>query len=109
MNGKAVNSKNAVLTATIQNATVQTTDGQYAAEHANLESTVKVEQQKSTWFWQSHLAFNKGAVYLEPIYITAPVKKALEINSMGYWAEKSAQFQLDQFDLNHPGVASLLG
>lgn len=107
LDGKATELNNAALTLHAQDITMQTADGRYAGEGVALDSYIKARQQKSRWSWQSHLAFSKGGLFIDPVYLEAPSKKAIELDSVGRWSETSAQWHFEHLQFNHPEVVNL--
>jgi hypothetical protein len=108
LDGKQVALVNASLKMQLNDATLQAREGRYALEKVNLDAYVNVQPVAEAWLWQSHLAFKKGAVYADPIYLAAG-KRALELDSIGQFSPAQQQCQLDYFQVLHPAVATLNG
>lgn len=106
--GKQVAVGNAALKMQLEEMTLQSASGQYAAENADMKVYVNAQPQHDTWGWQSHTVFKKGALYGDPIYLKAPVL-GIEMDGVGQWTPAQQQLQIDYMQYLHPNVATVNG
>jgi len=83
-------------------------DGKHAAENAVMKLDAKAHKRKDSWFFGTDLAWPKGAVYAEPLFLDtgAGVVKA---SAGGYWNVQREVVQLDTWSIHLPGVVDLNG
>ncbi|NOT83355.1 MAG: C4-dicarboxylate ABC transporter [Methylococcaceae bacterium] len=108
LEGRGVEPANASLKMQLNAATLQGGEGRYALEGAKLDVYMNAQPLANAWTWQSHLAFSKGALYCDPIYLAAAARD-IELDTVGKWSPTPQQLQVDYFQVIHPGVATLSG
>ncbi|MEQ1638087.1 MAG: C4-dicarboxylate ABC transporter [Methylococcales bacterium] len=108
LDGKQIELTNASLKMQFNDATLQGGDGRYALEGGKLDAYVNAQPLTNAWAWQSHLAFKKGALYFDPVYLKAAARD-IELDTVGQWSPAQKLMQVEYFQVIHPAVATLSG
>ncbi|MFI3135707.1 MAG: C4-dicarboxylate ABC transporter [Methylococcaceae bacterium] len=100
---------NAALKMQLKEAAIQSADGRFALENGGFDAYVNAQPQSdAVWTWQSHLVFNTGGLYAEPVYLKAAAEP-IELDTVGQWSPVQQQGQIDYFQYIHPKVVTLNG
>ena len=83
-------------------------DGQNAAENAVLKLDAKAQKRKDSWVFGADLAWPKGAVYAEPLFLDTGAG-TVKASARGYWNVQREVVQFDTWSIQLPGVVDLSG
>ncbi|MGR9014842.1 MAG: C4-dicarboxylate ABC transporter, partial [Gammaproteobacteria bacterium] len=96
------------LIAELNGLTGQTQDGRFAAEALMLASKLNAQHNNNLWQWQSHVEFNGGAMYVEPLYLEAAGKTSA-LDAHGDWDELNQRLEINSASYRHSNVGELSG
>jgi hypothetical protein len=106
--GESANIKQVNLATTLTQIQMQIESGQFATEKLAVTSQLKAENKQGVWQWQNHSRFNKGAVYVDPVYVEV-ANKPIIIDAQGTWNVSKKHINVQAFNYQHPEVATLKG
>lgn len=86
----------------------QSLDARFAAENLNLATRLEAFREGGIWQWQNHTEVSSGAIYAEPLYLTAGAQ-TIVLDAQGDWNDKTRQAGIKSASYHHPGVAALKG
>jgi hypothetical protein len=100
--------KEFILTTELNGLTAQTKDGRFATEALMLGSTLNAQNDKGLWQWHSHVQFNGGALYVEPLYLEATGQNIV-LEAQGDWNSSSKRVEIKSVSYQHSKVGELSG
>jgi hypothetical protein len=86
----------------------QSADARFAAENLNLTAGLEAFRDDNGWQWQHHAEASGGALYVEPLYLTAGAQ-TIALDAQGDWNDKTRQTEIKSVSYHHPGAAALKG
>jgi hypothetical protein len=107
------------LTTGFKNVTGQAKDGRLATETLMLKSTLSAKNitaienlsaslGEGIWQWQTHVEFNGGALYAEPLYLEAAGQNIV-LDAQGDWNAANQQVEIKSASYRHAKVGELSG
>ncbi len=96
------------LNAKLDGLTGQTQDGRIAAEALMLESSLIAQHNDGLWQWQSHVDFNGGAIYAEPLYLETDGRNIV-LDVQGDWDASKQRVEINSASYRHSNVGELSG
>lgn len=96
------------LNAKLDGLTGQTQDGRIAAEALMLESSLIAQHNDGLWQWQSHVDFNGGAIYAEPLYLEKDGRNIV-LDAQGDWDASKQRVEINSASYRHSNVGELSG
>jgi hypothetical protein len=100
--------KEFTLNTELNGLTGQTKDGRFATEALMLESTLNAQNDNGLWQWRSHVEFNGGALYVEPLYLEATGQNIV-FDAQGDWDSSSKRVWIKSASYQHSKVGELSG
>ncbi len=98
---------NLSLTAAVHGLTGQTKDGRFASELANFRSSMNASRvNRAGWQWQSHVDFEEGAIYAEPIYLNGR-QQGITLDAQGLWQDFNKRLDIESASYQHTNVVSV--
>jgi len=82
--------------------------GQHAAENAVVKLDAKAQKRNDSWVFGTDLAWPKGAVYAEPLFLDTGVG-TVNASASGNWNVQREVVQFDTWSIHLPGVVDLNG
>lgn len=96
------------LTTALKGLAGQTKDGRFAVEALVLGATLNAQNNSGGWQWQSHVEFNDGAIYAEPLYLEAGGQNIIS-DAEGDWDASNQRIAVNAASLRHAKVGELTG
>lgn len=96
------------LNAKLNGLTGQTQDGRIAAEALMLEASLIAQHNDGLWQWQSHVDFNGGAMYAEPLYLETD-RRNIVLDAQGDWDASIQRVEINSASYRHSNVGELSG
>lgn len=108
VSGVASDIQQVKLDADLMDVTVQNTGGQFATEKLNVSGLLTGQNDHGLWHWQNHSRINKGALYIDPVYLDA-AEKSIVVDAKGQWDAKNKRVTVENINYQHPDAAVLTG
>lgn len=86
----------------------QSVDARFAAEGLTLSTRLEARREDGVWRWQNHTEVGGGAIYAEPLFLTAGAQ-AIVLDTEGDWNGKTRRIAIKSADYHHPGAVKLQG
>jgi hypothetical protein len=96
------------LSSDLIEVTVQNKNGEFATEKLSLNSQLAGQNDHGLWQWQTHSSINKGALYVDPVYLEVATKPVV-IDAKGQWNAKNKRVIVENINYQHPDAAVLTG
>ncbi len=100
--------KEFILATELYDLSGQTEDGRFAVENLLLETQLDAHIQQGTWQWQNHAEFKAGALYAEPLYLSAGAQ-TIVLDAEGAWNPANGQVEIRSAKYQHPRVVTVIG
>jgi len=101
--GDAAGPRLVQLEGVAEGLTFSNRDSTAAGEGVTTRVDLRAERRGSSWVGEGTLAMERGQLYLDPIFVEAPVG-GIRIGGRGKWDRRDNEIDLDRVELSHPGV-----